>query len=43
MQLFCQKKFVLNLKNNINQIVISADHYEKETYEILKNSNFEKF
>ena len=31
------------LKNNINQIVISADHYEKETYEILrKNSNFEK-
>ena len=30
------------LKNNINQTVISADHYEKETYEILrKNSNFE--
>ena len=31
------------LKNNINQMVISADHYEKETYEKLrKNSNFEK-
>ena len=31
------------LKNNINQIVISADHYEKKEYERLRvNSNFEK-
>ncbi len=30
-------------KNNISQIVISADHYEKKTFEELrKNSNFEK-
>ena len=31
------------LKNNITQIVISADHYQKEEYERLrKNSNYEK-
>tara|TARA_Y100000591_G_scaffold19757_1_gene14627 strand:- start:2431 stop:3579 length:1149 start_codon:yes stop_codon:yes gene_type:complete len=31
------------LKNNISQIVISSDHYEKENYERLRlNSNFEK-
>ena len=30
-------------KNNVTQIVISADHYQKEEYERLrKNSNFEK-
>ena len=31
------------LKNNINQVVISADHYEKKEYERLRvNSNYEK-
>ena len=30
-------------KNNVTQIVISADHYQKEEYERLrKNSDFEK-
>jgi len=31
------------LKTKVNQVVISADHYEKENYEKLRlNSNFEK-
>ena len=31
-------------KNNVTQVVISADHYQKDEYERLrKNSNFEKF
>ncbi len=31
------------LKNNISQIVISADHYEKNKFEELrKNSNFDQ-
>jgi radical SAM protein with 4Fe4S-binding SPASM domain len=38
-----EKKIHSILKNNITQLVISADHYEKEKFEKLRvNSNFEK-
>ena len=43
MQVFYLKNFVIQYLNKITQIVISADHYQKDEYERLrKNSNFEK-